>query len=275
MGFVSPLVIHAAVAATLSKGFGDKRGPEFQVESVVTEIVFGGATGQEQIPFDEFRTACPVLVDARLGSVEKDDRGTGRLRTEGWACPFEGTCPLEKILEFVLVDLDDLDRPFVPAFAWQAALVGRHAEDIFVQRGHLDPTSVLEVLTLQFDWLFGSGPPRSAESSQGKDRQDRSAKTKGAEHLSRFESLRKNEADGKASMVTSSGMSTRMITGMSMSQTTHSIIHFWAEKTGDIRSFPTTRVRDDSSRVASFCGKDSTAACPCVRPQGSCSACTP
>jgi hypothetical protein len=75
----------------------------------------------------------------------------------------------------------------------------------------LDPTGVLEVLTLQFDWLFGSGPPRSAESSQGKDRQDRSAKTKGAEHLSRFESLRKNEADGKASMVTSSGMSTGMI----------------------------------------------------------------
>ena len=102
------------------------------MESVVTKIVFGGATGQEQIPFDEFRTACPVLVDAGLGSVEKDDRCTGRLGTERWACPFDGTGSLEDVLEFVLVDLDDLDRTFVPSFAWQAALVGCHAKDIFV-----------------------------------------------------------------------------------------------------------------------------------------------
>ena len=102
------------------------------MESVVTKIVFGGATGQEQIPFDEFRTACPVLVDAGLGSVEKDDRGTGRLGTERWACPLDGTGSLEDVLEFVLVDLDDLDRTFVPTFAWQAALVGCHAKDIFV-----------------------------------------------------------------------------------------------------------------------------------------------
>jgi len=73
LGLVSSLMIHAAIASALPERLRNEWSSKLKVEPIVTKALLRRATCKEQIVFEEFRPICPMLVDTRLGAIEKND----------------------------------------------------------------------------------------------------------------------------------------------------------------------------------------------------------